>query len=174
MAETVDQGTKAAQAAADTSGQEARTERTFTQAELDAILGDRLARERAKFADYDALREKAGKYDAQEEAGKTELQKATDKAAKLESELKSLRQEIDTRNAREKVSAATGVPAQLLTGSTEEECKKQAEALKAWRGENSGYPPLRDGGEVSSASPGGKTRDQFAEFFTAALNTKGV
>lgn len=39
-------------------------ERTFTQAELNAIVADRLARERAKYADYDKLKDKAGKADA--------------------------------------------------------------------------------------------------------------
>ena len=35
-----------------TQGAPAEPERTFTQAEMDAIIGDRLKRERAKYADY--------------------------------------------------------------------------------------------------------------------------
>ena len=55
-------------------------ERTFTQAEMNAIISDRLSRERSKYADYDDLKAKAQQFDAAQEAGKTELQKANEKA----------------------------------------------------------------------------------------------
>lgn len=58
--------------------------KTFSQDELDAILADRLRRERAKYEDYDALKDKAAKYDKAEEAQKTELEKAQEKAQALE------------------------------------------------------------------------------------------
>ena len=45
-------------------------ERTFTQTELDAIVRDRLQRERNKYADFETYKEKAEKYDAAEEAQK--------------------------------------------------------------------------------------------------------
>lgn len=44
--------------------------KSFTQAEVDAIVEGRLQRERAKYADYDSLKDKAGKYDAQIESEK--------------------------------------------------------------------------------------------------------
>ena len=37
--------------------------RTFTQDEVNAIVADRLTRERAKYADYDDLKGKAGRAD---------------------------------------------------------------------------------------------------------------
>ena len=49
------------------------TERTFTQAEVDAIVGDRLKRDRAKYSDYDDLKAKAAKFDELEEANKSEF-----------------------------------------------------------------------------------------------------
>ena len=55
--------------------------KTFTQAELDAAIESRLTRERAKFADYEALKAKAEKFDKAEEAAKSELQKAQEQAA---------------------------------------------------------------------------------------------
>ena len=58
---------------------EQQTERTFTQAEMNAIISDRLTRERSKYADYDDLKAKAAQFDASQEAGKTELQKANEK-----------------------------------------------------------------------------------------------
>ena len=143
--------------------------RTFTQAEVDAMIGERLSRERAKYADYDQLKVKADQFTAQEEAAKSELQKAIDKAGKLQSELDALKKANAARDARDKVSAATGIPANLLTGETEEACKAQADAFLKWRGDRPKYPTTADGGESNTPS-GGKTRDQFAEWANAALN----
>ena len=63
MAETVNQETNGT--AAETQENE---QRTFTQAEMNAIIQDRLTRERGKYADYEALKAKAAKFDAAEEA----------------------------------------------------------------------------------------------------------
>lgn len=51
-------------------------EKTFTQAEMERILGTRLEKERAKFADYDALRAKAGELDKLRESNQSEMEKA--------------------------------------------------------------------------------------------------
>ena len=53
-----------------------------TQADLDRIISDRLARERAKYADYADLKKKAEEFDKTAEAAKTEQQKAVDAARK--------------------------------------------------------------------------------------------
>lgn len=58
--------------------------KTFTQAELDAIIADRVRR--ATPADYDDLKKKAGEYDSLQEGQKTELEKAQAKATKAEQE----------------------------------------------------------------------------------------
>ena len=50
-------------------------DKTFTQAEVDSIVEGRLAREREKYADYDSLKDKAGKYDEMQAKGKTDLEK---------------------------------------------------------------------------------------------------
>lgn len=62
----------------ETVKQEATEERTFTQSELDAIVADRLKRDRAKYADYEQLKDKAAEYDRLSEASKSELQKAVE------------------------------------------------------------------------------------------------
>lgn len=51
-----------------------------SQADLDRIIESRLARERAKFADYDALRDKASKLDALEWELTSETEKAAQRA----------------------------------------------------------------------------------------------
>lgn len=85
-------------------------ERTFTQAEMNAIISDRLSRERSKYADYDDLKAKAQQFDAAQEAGKTELQKANEKAAKLQEQLDSMTKANTLRELRGKVAAAPVCP----------------------------------------------------------------
>lgn len=137
-------------------------ERTFTQAEMNAIISDRLSRERSKYADYGDLKAKAAQFDAAQEAGKTELQKANEKAAKLQQQLDTLTRANTLRELRSKVAAATGVPAELLSGDTEESCTAQAQAILKFA--QPGYPSVRDGGEVRN-KPTGSTRQQFADWF---------
>jgi hypothetical protein len=57
--------------------------RTFTQAELDTIIGQRIARERSNFADYDDLKAAKTELDQIKDANASELEKAV-KAAKAE------------------------------------------------------------------------------------------
>lgn len=137
--------------------------KTFTQEELDGIVRDRLQRERAKYADYDSLKDKAAKFDELEEANKTELQKATDKAEELQRQLDDIKKADSIRVMRASVAKDSGVPAELLTGQTEEECKAQAKSILDFAKPNA-YPIVKDGGEARFT---GKrtTRDQFAEWF---------
>lgn len=139
-----------------------QSERTFTQAELDSIVKDRLARERGKYADYEELKAKATKFDEAEEANKSELQKATEKAQALEAELNGMKQAESIREIREKVAKETGVPANMLTFSTEEECKQQAESILSFA-KPQGYPQVKDGGEVLNGNNGG-AREAFKAF----------
>ena len=140
--------------------------RTFTQEELNAIVGKRLAEEKSKFADYEDLKAKASKFDEMEEANKSELQKATERANALETELKAMKNAEEVRLMRENVAKETGIPSNLLTGSTEEECKAQAEAIKTYA-QPSGYPKVKDGGEISK--PTGTAKEQFDSFMSQML-----
>lgn len=146
---------------------EQQTERTFTQAEMNAIIADRLNRERAKYADYDDLKTKAQQFDAAQEAGKTELQKANEKAARLQSQVDSLTKANAQRDMRTKVSTETGVPAELLTGDTEDACNAQAAAILKFA--KPSYPAVKDGGDPAKKLSG-STRDQFAAWFEQTMN----
>ena len=163
MAETVNQEAQAAGAAAQTTPAQPAG-KTFTQAELDAIVADRLARERAKYPDYESFKAKAAKYDAAEEAGKSELQKVSDKAARLQNELDGLKKANQLREIRERVAKEKNVPASLLTEDSEEACRTQADAILAFARPN-GYPNLPDSGEAHHAGTAGtSTRDLFADW----------
>ena len=103
--------------------------RTFTQDEVNAIVADRLARERAKYADYDDLKAQAGKTDA------------------LQQQLDAIAADKARREMKQKVSDATGVPVELLTGETEEACTAQAQAIRAYANP---YPNVKDGGTAGA------------------------
>lgn len=96
--------------------------RTFTQDEVNSIIADRLTRERAKYADYDDLKAKA--------------------------QLDALNAANAQRDMKARVSAATGVPVELLTADTEEACTAQAQAIAAYAKPVNRYPVIHDGGEL--------------------------
>ena len=133
-----------------TQGATAEKERTFTQAEMDAIIGDRLKRERAKYADYDELKKKAAAFDEAEEASKSELQKAVEERDRLKTELDKLNAERDRAEAVAKAAAEYGVDADLLSrmnGDVDE----NARFLKEQMGQKK-YPSVPDKGEVGAPS----------------------
>lgn len=127
-------------------------EKTFTQAEVDAIVGERLKRDRAKRAEDQAA------YAAQ-------IEEAKANAAALESELNKMKAAELVRQMRERVAGETGVPTNLLTADTEDDCKAQAAQIMAFANSNAhGYPRVADGGEVTRTAPP-TTRQQFADWF---------
>lgn len=144
------------------------SEKTFTQAELDQIVQDRLKREREKYGDYDALKEKAERLDKIEEDAKSELQKATERAEKLQSELTEIKHANEIRTIRDKVAQETGVPASLLSGDTEEACNEQAKGILAFKNPDR-YPTVKDSGEVTPKV----SNDARAEFKQWASEING-
>lgn len=138
-------------------------EKTFTQEELNSIVQARVGEMTDKYKDYEVLKEKAQKFDALEEKSKTELQKATEKADALEKELSSMKKADEVRTIREGVAKEKGVPANLLTGETKEDCEKQADDIIAFAKPNA-YPDVKDKGEANTTGTGGSTRDQFADW----------
>ena len=131
-----------------TQGAPAEPERTFTQAEMDAIIGDRLKRERAKYADYDEVKAKAAKYDEAEEANKTELQKAVEERDALKARIEKLEADKAHADAVAKAAAAHGVDAALLarmSGDVEE----NAAFLKQTMANAPKFGQVPDGGETT-------------------------
>ena len=90
------------------------------------------------------------------------LKETQDALAALQTELAGMKHAEAVRTVREKVSGEKKVPANLLTGETEEACASQADAILAFAKTGS-YPTVPDGGE---AGKGGatSTRDKFAEW----------
>ena len=132
-----------------------------TQEAFDAAIKARIERARAKeaerFADYDDLKAKAARLDEIEAAGKSELDAANERIKELEADKKA-RDEADAERAlREKVAEATGVPASLLKGGSEEELTASAKAISAFVERSApGYPKDKGG---SGGNSGAVTRD---------------
>lgn len=145
--------------------------KTFTQKELDGIVNERLARERKKYEgiDLEVLKSKAAKFDQMEEANKTELEKANERANALQAKLESIQKEKELSEMREQVAKEIGIPADLLNGDSEEECRKQAEAIKAFANP-SGYPTIRDGGEPQNMNGKRSNIDDFKEWAQGILD----
>ncbi len=139
--------------------EEGQEGKTFTQDEVDRLIGERLSRERGKYADYADLKAKAEKYDEAQEAAKSELEKARDAAEKAEAELEAMKADAAHRGLVDKVSSETGIPGNLLHGDSEEELRASAEALSAFVESRKPQPPLDKGGAPTPS--GAVTRDSI-------------
>jgi len=98
--------------------QEEKVERTFTQNEIDAIVQDRLSRERNKIAKDLGIDDNWDKAKYQEflqfqEAQKTELEKAKEQATRLEAEKLELLTERE-RLSEEYAAAKLGIKPEAL------------------------------------------------------------
>lgn len=136
-----------------------------SQDELDRIIAARIARERNKFSDYDEVKARAAKLDEIEAANKTEAEKVAERLAAAEKRAV----ELEARALRSDVALAKGVPASLLTGSTQEELEAAADALIEFRGEQKQTPSSSALGRVNGQTVKGTTADQFAAFLGEQL-----
>lgn len=134
-----------------------------TQEKFDEMVRERLARERAKYADYDELKAKAAKFDEAEEARKSDLEKANERISELEAEAKSREEADRLATARAKVSRETGVPADLISGTDEESMTESAKAISAFA--KATVPPapslVGPGRFVDDEASSGASRDGF-------------
>lgn len=93
------------------------------------------------------------------------------KITDLQNELNGMKQAEALRNLRAKVAAEKKIPADLLTGETEEACAAQADAILTFA-KSSGYPAVQDGGEVHDDGKPGK--DAAWQRLAAEISKKGA
>lgn len=137
-----------------TTAETAAAGKTFTQADLDQIVKDRVARERNRYGDYDALKAKATELDQLKTASQSDLERLTGERDTLKGSNTSLA----AQNLRLKVALKKGlvgdkaVLADRLSGDTEEAMEADAdELLKLFGGGSTGF----DGGVRGDAAPTG-------------------
>lgn len=101
-----------------------------SQDDLNRIVGERLARERAKYADYDAIKAKAAEFDKAAEASKTEMQKVIDRAEAAEKRAAALEADRERASWADEITKGSTIPAAVLRGSTREELQAHFDQLK--------------------------------------------
>lgn len=160
--------------------------KTFTQEEVNAIVAERIKREREKYADYDQLKADAEAWRKKKAEEMTEAEKAKAEAEKHRQELEALKAQLAERERRDlaaKVAKSVGLPEELatrLTGTTEEELTADAQALKKALGITSQTQPVGGGTNpaIQSADSGGKaggtgkryTREQIERMTPQEIN----
>lgn len=100
-----------------------------SQDEMNRIIADRIARERAKFSDYDDMKTKASKFDELEAANRSELEKWTATATEWEQKATVANSEL----TRLRVATKFGIPEEhldLLGSGSEDELTARAERIK--------------------------------------------
>ncbi|MFZ4894642.1 hypothetical protein ACL9RL_09345 [Plantibacter sp. Mn2098] len=113
---------------------------------LAALKSEREARAAAEKAAKDAL----AKVKAFEDAQKTDAEKQAERLAEFERE----NAELKSAKTRAEVAAAKGVPASLLSGSTQDELEASADALLAFKGETPPQKLIVPGEGKAPAAPG--------------------
>jgi hypothetical protein len=152
-----------------------------SQEDLNRLIADRIKRAEAKFADYKDAKTKAQQYDAMVESQKTELQKIQERAEAAEKRAADLEaaeaQRIADAEAAKQIESwkadvakKTGVPVDVLRGTTQEDIAAHAESLKALlpdpnaRKVGGAYVPAEGRGVTTTADP----RQQFADILKQA------
>lgn len=124
---------------------------------VNAAKGDITTLNQQLKAAQDALAAAKGAPDSADE-----LAKAQAKLQSLETELTSMKAADAVRQLREKVAAEKKIPANLLTGETEESCAAQADAILTFASAKGGLT-VGDGGE-SHQTGAASAKAQFAEW----------
>ena len=102
-----------------------------SQADLDRIIGERVARERGKYADYDEIKAKAAKFDEAQAASLSEIERERQAREAAESELNKYRTREQVTKWAEEITKDSGVPASALRGSTREELEEHFNVLSS-------------------------------------------
>ncbi len=115
-----------------------QAEKTFTQADIDRLMAERLTRQKkeiaAQFADYEDLKAASTRLKEIEDAQKSEQEKANEKIAELNKRLEDQAAEVAKANLaalKSEVARVKGVPASRLHGKTQEELEADADAYLA-------------------------------------------
>lgn len=113
--------------AGEPNGQTPEFKAPATQADLDRIIQDRVARVKSSFADYDDLKAKAG----QVETFQSRIAELEATNTELDGKVKDYQTKEERAQLVSDVAASKGVPASALRGGTREELEAHADDLAA-------------------------------------------
>lgn len=132
--------------------------KTLSQAEVDKIVADRVARERKKFADYEDLKKKASEYDKLQESQKTELQKKEDQLAAQAVEIQRYKV-AEIRVAAAKAAGLDPDLAEFITAADPDEAEEQAKKLAERFKISAKQPDFKQG--ARQTPPPQRSRDEL-------------
>lgn len=118
-------------------GQQSTSEKTFSQAQLTAILDRKIRETESKFDGFDDIKAKAEQFDALTETAKTDIQRFQDQLQSTTTErdaFKAEKESLATQLLRQKICASKGLDADLwdrVTGTTEDDIAADVEKLVA-------------------------------------------
>lgn len=153
---------------------------TLTQSQVDAIVRDRIAREREKYKGFDDLKRKAEQYDAQVAASQTDLekaqteaQKASERASTAEGRMKmaltraAIVSEASKQGARDPSLLVKLIDTDTLEITDDGEVKGAAEAVTALLAthdylKGNGFTGSGDGGQRTQGGVKTHTRTDIA------------
>lgn len=147
-----------------TEGAETQQGTTFTQADVDRIVGERVTRERAKYADYDELKTKAGQTTTAEERIAALEQKLS------ATEASALRTRIAAKFSISTEPGKDGEPSDadlFLTGADEATLTSQAERLA---GRVADRKKQGNFAQKEGTSPSAATDDSLRDFTKKLFN----
>lgn len=149
-----------------------------TQEQLDAVIGERIKRERdtltKKYGDYDDLKTKVADYEKQISDLSKTIEDTGKKYAGYDKTLADLTAKVkgyETSSAKMRIAHETGIPYELasrLSGETEDDIRKDAESLSKLIGKPGPKAPLK-----STEPAGTDTKKAALRAFTEELTNKG-
>lgn len=142
------------------------SENLLTQEDVDGVVEKRLERERSKFADYDSLKEAAGKTETIKTEFETKIQSIETEKSELQKKLVSANLETEKVKIVHEFKLSDDL-VEFVTGDNAEELRKRAEKLSKGvtggtiRIDKSGKPENKetDSKAIASKLFGGKKSD---------------
>ena len=138
--------------------------RMYTQEEFDAAV-EAAVKERTN----GAVRERADRLNKQKRELSSENKELSEQVKTLTEQLEEIKSREHLRELVKKVSDETGVPAELLRGSTEEELVAHAESLNAYIARPSAPYVGSDGFAAGDSERGASAQDKFSEAIDSLL-----
>lgn len=123
------------------------------QSEVDKVVESRLERQKKQFADYDTLKEKAGKVDTIAKEWETKLNEEVTKRSTLEGELGKAKLETEKVKVIHEFKLSDEL-SEFVTGDTADELRQRAEKLSKGIGTSGGKIVINKEGK-----PGEKQTD---------------
>ena len=147
-----------------------KSDKTFTQADVERMIGERLGRERSKYSDYDQLKASADELAQLKEAQATESEKTLRQATR-DAETK-VRGELEPQMWRLQAALAEGLPEEIgkrvisaakrLVGSNLDELTADAKEFFASSPINTGQSNGAGGFDQGSRGGGGTSKPTVA------------